>query len=87
MFLAIQLLDFFYFNLGSEKGSGSDLDSDSDESDIEEKSNIIDLEKAREKEEAEEEMQLNIKDESDEFRLPTKEVYSCWHIILCTLVI
>ena len=59
---------------GSGSGSDSDSDSDSDESDIEKKSRAIDEERAREEEEAGAEMQLNIKEESDEFRLPTKEV-------------
>ncbi|QHO27914.1 putative 28S rRNA (cytosine-C(5))-methyltransferase [Arachis hypogaea] len=57
----------------SASDSGSGLDVDSDEYDIEEKSRIIDEERKKEEEDAEAEMQLNIKEESDEFRLPTQE--------------
>ncbi|KAB2600300.1 ribosomal RNA methyltransferase NOP2 [Pyrus ussuriensis x Pyrus communis] len=53
----------------------SDLGSDSDEFDIEKKSRVIDEERAREAKEGEEEMQLNIKEESDKFRLLTQKVY------------
>ncbi|KAK6154484.1 hypothetical protein DH2020_008732 [Rehmannia glutinosa] len=59
-----------------EEGSeGSDGDSDSDESDIEKRAKAIDDEKAREEEDAEAELQLNIKEEADEFRLPTPEMF------------
>ncbi|MED6155584.1 26S rRNA (cytosine-C(5))-methyltransferase nop2b [Stylosanthes scabra] len=58
---------------GSDSDSGSDLDEDSDDDDIEKKSRIIDEKRKKEEEDAEAEMQLNIKEESDEFRLPTQE--------------
>ncbi|CAK9145102.1 unnamed protein product [Ilex paraguariensis] len=62
------------FLQGSDnEDEGSDLASDSDDSNIEKKSRAIDEEKAREEEEADAELQLNIKEEADEFILPTKE--------------
>ncbi|XP_022936085.1 probable 28S rRNA (cytosine(4447)-C(5))-methyltransferase isoform X1 [Cucurbita moschata] len=64
--------DFLQGSDDEENGSGSDSGSDSDE-DIENKSRIIDEERAREEKDAADEMQLNIREESDEFRLPTKE--------------
>ncbi|OWM85888.1 probable 28S rRNA (cytosine-C(5))-methyltransferase [Punica granatum] len=51
----------------------SDKDSDSDETDIEIKSEILDERRKKEEIDAADEIQLNIKDESDEFRLPTEE--------------
>ena len=61
------------------------MDSDSDEDDIEKKSRAIDEERAREEEDADAEMKLNMI-ESDEFRLPTKEVYILYNILLRFLV-
>lgn len=59
----------------SEKSAALDeKDSDSDGSDIVKKSRALDKRMAREKEDAEAELQLNIKEEADEFRLPTEKV-------------
>ncbi|XP_010094791.2 probable 28S rRNA (cytosine(4447)-C(5))-methyltransferase, partial [Morus notabilis] len=71
--------DFLQGSDDEEEGSGSDRESasgsDSEESDSDPvaKSIAIDKERKRVEQEAMDEMQLNIKDESDEFRLPTKE--------------
>lgn len=64
--------------LVSEEGSDEDSDSDSDVSgsNIEKKARATDNEKAREEEDNRAEVVLNIKEESDDFRLPTEEVQS-----------
>ncbi|CAN1778635.1 26S rRNA (cytosine-C(5))-methyltransferase NOP2B [Linum perenne] len=67
--------DFLQQSDEENAGSGSDIgsDSDSDVSDVEKKSKKIDKLKKKELEEAKEEIQTNIDEESDDFRLPTEE--------------
>lgn len=68
-------LIFFPLTLTEED---SDEESDSDKSDIEEKSRAIDQKEEWERKQSEAEIHeglvTNIKEEADEFRLPTKEV-------------
>ncbi|CAA7025352.1 unnamed protein product [Microthlaspi erraticum] len=56
-----------------EGALGSDSDSDSDESDIVKKSKAIDEERKKEEQDANDEFQMNIKEEPDEFQLPTQK--------------
>ncbi|KAG6411365.1 hypothetical protein SASPL_129446 [Salvia splendens] len=61
---------------GSDDEEGSDNkegDSDSDVSDFQKEAREIDEEKAREEVDAEAELELNIKNEANEFSLPTEE--------------
>ncbi|GER24741.1 ribosomal RNA small subunit methyltransferase F [Striga asiatica] len=53
--------------------ASEDADSDSDESDIERKARAIDEERVQEQADGEAELQLNIREEADEFTLPTPE--------------
>lgn len=53
---------------------GAERDSDSDVSDFEKGARALDEEKAREEVDAEAELELNIKNEANEFALPTEEV-------------
>lgn len=72
---ALQIFNAFSPTVADED---SGEESDSDKSDIEEKSMAIDQKEAWERRQSEAEIReglvTNIKEEADEFRLPTKEV-------------
>lgn len=72
---ALQIFNTFSPTV-TDEDSGEE--SDSDKSDIEEKSRAIDQKEAWERKQSEAEIReglvTNIKEEADEFRLPTKEV-------------
>lgn len=72
---ALQIFNTFFPTV-TDEDSGEE--SDSDKSDIEEKSRAIDQKEAWERKQSEAEIReglvTNIKEEADEFRLPTKEV-------------
>jgi hypothetical protein len=76
-------LDFAEKATCSEFGSGLDSDYDSEDDDIEKISSAIDEKKKREKDDAAAEMQTNIQEEYDEFRLPTKQV----SFLFCFLIL
>uniref|UniRef100_A0A1J3EGX9 Putative 28S rRNA (Cytosine(4447)-C(5))-methyltransferase n=4 Tax=Noccaea caerulescens TaxID=107243 RepID=A0A1J3EGX9_NOCCA len=56
-----------------EGALGSDSDSDSVGADVVKKSNAIDEERKREEQDGKDEFQMNIKEEPDEFQLPTQK--------------
>lgn len=73
-YVSIYNCNWFIELISAEKGS--DSDSDSDASDIEKKSKAIEEKKAKEEKDAKDELLLNIKEQADELRLLTPEVYS-----------
>eukprot|EP01018_Ginkgo_biloba_P023192 Gb_02482 [translate_table: standard] len=64
--------DFIDGDKGSDDNSEEE-ESEEEELDIEKKSRILDDEKARERADADAELQLNIQEEPDDFRLPTAQ--------------
>nr|XP_043609371.1 26S rRNA (cytosine-C(5))-methyltransferase NOP2B-like [Erigeron canadensis] len=60
-------------DVDQEMGSGSESDSDGSEKDIDDISKVIDIKRKKEQQDAEDELQLNIREQPDEFRLPTQE--------------
>uniref|UniRef100_A0A1J3ECB5 Putative 28S rRNA (Cytosine(4447)-C(5))-methyltransferase n=1 Tax=Noccaea caerulescens TaxID=107243 RepID=A0A1J3ECB5_NOCCA len=70
------LADDFLDGSDDEEGEGalgSDSDSDSVGADVVKKSNAIDEERKREEQDGKDEFQMNIKEEPDEFQLPTQK--------------